>query len=976
MFAVQIHSIKATGNQVKSFDTFLNVYLQNQLPRRYFVGDFASRRIVYFECVVCYAYTTVTLTLDRGWMRHQVLGVSSISRFESEGEDLDGPPKHRSLFFGGGDVNRAFELNYTVVPVVSEYRFALSEVACLRPSSPWRQDRMWAKVEHNHSPHSVKPGLTNWHDLGPFDKGGVRDVRSGLDMVFHSVSNVVVTFCVKGLLSVTVLGAIKFVPFFELYGNQREVGEQEGRGTGKWIKWEESRRNDLRAVKWGVGDTVSAFEGPFEDVAFDALERNATKKKFRTREGAEYSVAFSLMRSSVLDGEYWKRDTNFFDFSGEAGLTLSVEKSKKNDASLGCSATDRKEQLKEESAPRGGRRRKSAGSCSARPLRGPEVFEYTEKNYVEVLIDGEETFRRYYETMMRAKHSINILAWEIHFSFGLVLFDRDLAMRDGLLVNESGQLRNKVWVTLMDVLLTKVKQGVRIRILVWRHEWLSRLSRLGAFGKYVVEKEVTNLEMECRKWNVKLKICRPEYLDSDFSCADLFDTDSEPSLVVVFVGNPKGLISSHHEKLVLIDPECSEHMVAFTGGFDIANRRYDCARHQLGLIGRERRANSWVKKIGKGIRSKEMSSNGALSPLNDDLPWSASDHPSLALPWRLRSRGRTLWHDLQVLVKGEVTRHLYLHFAQRWSHAFSKDVNKTRELAVPPRLTTCRAQKQTEWPSVHANCVAKLGRVWTNVLDGNHLFEDYCRMIKSSRRFLYVEHQYPFQNVYLTQLMCEQLKTNSDLQLIILTAAKTDLPRGLIGDLFDWSQDHIVRHINHIYSVAPNRVGIYSLVTQNPDDPRHLEPIYVHSKLCIIDDQWMIAGSTNMDNLSFFYSSELSVEILDSRISRETRIRLFREHLGHLYTPDLDDDFDACFCTFKDSAQLNLEAIKKRAALTSRLVPLVPLDVYKFVSREIRSVGRLSKLMERLELPSNPALEFLGRRIQDVASLLLSAPKL
>ena len=36
-------------------------------------------------------------------------------------------------------------------------------------------------------------------------------------------------------------------------------------------------------------------------------------------------------------------------------------------------------------------------------------------------------------------------------------------------------------------------------------------------------------------------------------------------MVVIIAGNPKGIYSAHHEKLVLIDSECPPHTVAFTG---------------------------------------------------------------------------------------------------------------------------------------------------------------------------------------------------------------------------------------------------------------------------------------------------------------------------------------------------------------------------------------------------------------------------
>jgi len=79
-----------------------------------------------------------------------------------------------------------------------------------------------------------------------------------------------------------------------------------------------------------------------------------------------------------------------------------------------------------------------------------------------------------------------------------------------------------------------------------------------------------------------------------------------------------------------------------------------------------------------------------------------------------------------------------------------------------------------------------------------------------------------------------------------------------------------------------------------------VKPIYVHTKLSIVDDQWILTGSTNMDNVSFFYSSELSIEIRNAKLAAETRIRLFKEHLGSFYNSSLDVDFDKCFDTFRE----------------------------------------------------------------------------
>ena len=41
-------------------------------------------------------------------------------------------------------------------------------------------------------------------------------------------------------------------------------------------------------------------------------------------------------------------------------------------------------------------------------------------------------------------------------------------------------------------------------------------------------------------------------------------TETDANIIVIVVGNPRGFISSHHEKLVLIDAGCDEHSIAFT----------------------------------------------------------------------------------------------------------------------------------------------------------------------------------------------------------------------------------------------------------------------------------------------------------------------------------------------------------------------------------------------------------------------------
>src|SRR5699024_8669413 len=83
-------------------------------------------------------------------------------------------------------------------------------------------------------------------------------------------------------------------------------------------------------------------------------------------------------------------------------------------------------------------------------------------------------------------------------------------------------------------------------------------------------------------------------------------------------------------------------------------------------------------------------------------------------------------------------------------------------------------------------------------------------------------------------------------------------------------------------------------------------PIYVHDKICIVDDVWALAGSANLNRRSWTHDSELAAAVLDSRrdprapvdpaglgdgarrFARNLRLELLREHLGRAARDDAD----------------------------------------------------------------------------------------
>jgi phosphatidylserine/phosphatidylglycerophosphate/cardiolipin synthase-like enzyme len=95
-----------------------------------------------------------------------------------------------------------------------------------------------------------------------------------------------------------------------------------------------------------------------------------------------------------------------------------------------------------------------------------------------------------------------------------------------------------------------------------------------------------------------------------------------------------------------------------------------------------------------------------------------------------------------------------------------------------------------------------------------------------------------------------------------------------------------------LHRVAPDRVGVFDL------ENRWGTPIYVHAKICIIDDAWFTCGSDNFNRRSWTTDSELTCAVLDTAadnrephgadtspdasrpLAHGLRLQLWAEHLG------------------------------------------------------------------------------------------------
>jgi phosphatidylserine/phosphatidylglycerophosphate/cardiolipin synthase-like enzyme len=59
-------------------------------------------------------------------------------------------------------------------------------------------------------------------------------------------------------------------------------------------------------------------------------------------------------------------------------------------------------------------------------------------------------------------------------------------------------------------------------------------------------------------------------------------------------------------------------------------------------------------------------------------------------------------------------------------------------------------------------------------------------------------------------------------------------------------------------------------------------PIYVHAKVCVVDDEWLTIGSDNLNLRSWTHDSEITCAVVDpdGQLPRRFRTCLWAEHLG------------------------------------------------------------------------------------------------
>ena len=285
---------------------------------------------------------------------------------------------------------------------------------------------------------------------------------------------------------------------------------------------------------------------------------------------------------------------------------------------------------------------------------------------------------------------------------------------------------------------------------------------------------------------------------------------------------------SHHQKLVVLrHPREPERDIAFAGGIDLCHSRRDDADHH-----------------GDPQSIAMASAYGTNPP----------------------------WHDVQLALRGPVVGALDLTFRERWRDPADLDQHgpistiedKLRHADLsadklpdqppdPPQCGTLAVQVNRTYPAMRpAYGFAPLGE--------QTVARGYTKAIKRARRLIYLEDQYLW-STEVADLFAAALKEHTDLHLIAVVPRHPD-----VDGRFSLPPNQVGREkaIELCRKAAPDRVHVFDVENHQGT------PVYVHAKVCVIDDVWASVGSDNFNRRSWTHDSELSCAVLDETVDGRT----------------------------------------------------------------------------------------------------------
>ena len=219
-------------------------------------------------------------------------------------------------------------------------------------------------------------------------------------------------------------------------------------------------------------------------------------------------------------------------------------------------------------------------------------------------------------------------------------------------------------------------------------------------------------------------------------------------------------------------------------------------------------------------------------------------------------RGAVGWHDVAARIAGPAVQDVAENFVMRWQAITGEALSP---IATPSTAGDIEVQVVRTVPD---GTYPRLPRGDFRIL------ESYLRALRAAQRFIYLENQFLWSPEILAVLREKLARPPTpDFRLVLVLPAKPDSgaddTRGQLGTLVQADGDGGRLLACTLYSIGGEKDW----------------QVYIHAKVGIVDDAWMTIGSANLNEHSLFNDTEMNLVTHDARLARQTRVRLWAEHL-------------------------------------------------------------------------------------------------
>lgn len=312
--------------------------------------------------------------------------------------------------------------------------------------------------------------------------------------------------------------------------------------------------------------------------------------------------------------------------------------------------------------------------------------------------------------------------------------------------------------------------------------------------------------------------------------------------------------------------------------------------------------------------------------------WDTHYHPAES-PERGSAHSASMhpWHDAHLRVEGPVVADVQRNITQRWMEVAARRKAPDWPGALPavtPAPLSGGASAQII-RSIPKNTYAFAPEGIFTIRDA------YMRAVNSAQRFIYLESQYLWPEVYRGMDALRWGSKSQDM-LAFLDVLGDALNRGVrvgivVPDHPNCGRKFTDAGFEHLRARAPEAVaaGLLSAFTLGADSvsedaPGGLfyRPVYVHAKVGVVDDRWLTIGSANLNNRGFGDDAEMNVSLADPRVASEVRLALWIEHLqASLEESPTLQDVEQGFAALREQADANVAHVQQREPLQGHLLP-------------------------------------------------------